>query len=90
MSMVNKSLLHIIEEGKKGKEGPTFDTSFEDSLIEKYHQELVAGGVKNYALEDLQKDITCIWLFYLNFNPFCLIDQILTGYKQDRGIILSE
>ena len=77
MSMLNKSLLHIIEEGQNGKEGPTFDTSFEDSLIEKYHQDLVAGGVKNYALEDLQKDITCIWLFYLNFH----FDLIITGYK---------
>ena len=83
MSMLNKSLLHIIEEGKKCKEGPTFDTSFEDSLIEKYHQELVAGGVKNYALEDLQKDITCIWLFHLN-HPFSHIHQIITGYKQEK------
>ena len=83
MSMLNKSLLHIIEEGKKCKEGPTFDTSFEDSLIEKYHQELVAGGVNDYALEDLQKDITCIWLFHLN-HPFSHIHQIITGYKQEK------
>ncbi len=80
--LLKKSLLEIIEDGKNDKDGPTLDTSFEDGLIKMYHEELVAGGVIDYSLEDLQIDITKILLRAILNTRIYMMHNLIEGFRK--------